>query len=159
MTCQVNLPTGAHFKWIMIKHVDTFYSCNVATLLYTNIHVYTMDTYSILCCNNMSISFNHSCVCRNELSNPRYLTVVCKRGSVDFTGTVYHIRNNIRVTENVIYHIRRCLKLDRFTVSRQQNGRQIFSRLINSCMIIYNNNSGMTIKTVYIPILLPPNIL
>ena len=88
MTCQGNLPTGAHFKWIMIKHVDTFYSCNVATLLYTNIHVYTMDTYSILCCNNMSISFNHSCVCRNELSNPRYLTVVCKRGSVDFTGTV-----------------------------------------------------------------------
>ena len=31
--------------------------------------------------------------------------------------------------------------------------------LINNCIIIYNNNSGMTVKTVYIPILLLRNIL
>ena len=35
-----------------------------------------------------TISFNHPCVCRNGLSNPRCLTVVCKRGSVEFTDTV-----------------------------------------------------------------------
>jgi len=31
--------------------------------------------------------------------------------------------------------------------------------LINSCIIIYNNNSGMTVKTVYIPIILLSSIL
>jgi len=30
-----------------------------------------------------NISFNHPCVCRIELSNLSYLTVVCKRGSVE----------------------------------------------------------------------------
>ena len=34
-----------------------------------------------------------------------------------------------------------------------------FARLINNCIIIYNNNSGKTVKTVYIPIILLPNIL
>jgi len=34
-----------------------------------------------------------------------------------------------------------------------------FARLINNCIIIYNNNSGFTVKTVYIPIILLPNIL
>jgi len=33
------------------------------------------------------------------------------------------------------------------------------TRLINNCIIIYNNNSGMTVKTVYIPMILLPNIL
>ena len=36
----------------------------------------------------MNISFNHSCVCRVELSNPSCLAVVCKRGSVELTETV-----------------------------------------------------------------------
>ena len=36
----------------------------------------------------MKINFNHPCVCRIELSNPGCLTVVCKRGSVEFTYTV-----------------------------------------------------------------------
>jgi len=35
-----------------------------------------------------TISFNHPCVCRIELSNPSRLIVVCKRGSVEFTDTV-----------------------------------------------------------------------
>jgi len=35
-----------------------------------------------------TISFNHPCVYRIELSNPSCLTVVCKRGSVEFTDTV-----------------------------------------------------------------------
>ena len=34
-----------------------------------------------------------------------------------------------------------------------------FARLINHYIIIYNNNSGMTVKPVYIPIILLPNIL
>ena len=34
-----------------------------------------------------------------------------------------------------------------------------FARLINNCIIIFNNNSEMTVKTVYIPIILLPNIL
>jgi len=33
------------------------------------------------------------------------------------------------------------------------------TRLINNCIIVYNNNSGMTVKTVYIPMILLPNIL
>ena len=33
-----------------------------------------------------------------------------------------------------------------------------FARLINDCIIIYNNHSGMTVKTVYISIILLPNI-
>jgi len=58
--------------------------------------------------------------------------------------------------ENVIYHIRRCLKLDCFTSTKWLPD---FARLINNCIIIYNSNSGMTVKTVYIPIILLPNIL
>ena len=68
----------------------------------------------------------------------------------------YHIRNIIRVTENVIYHIRRCLKLDCFASTKWPPD---LAWLINNCIIIFNNNSGMTIKTVYIPIILLPNIL
>ena len=34
-----------------------------------------------------------------------------------------------------------------------------YARLINNCVIIYNNNSGMTVKNVYIPIILLPNIV
>ena len=34
-----------------------------------------------------------------------------------------------------------------------------FARLINNCIIIYNNNSGKTFKIVYIPIILLPNII
>ena len=34
------------------------------------------------------ISFNHPFVYSIELSNPSCLTVVCKRGSVEFTDTV-----------------------------------------------------------------------
>ena len=34
-----------------------------------------------------------------------------------------------------------------------------FCSVNQNCIIIYNNNSGMTIKTVYIPIILLPNIL
>ena len=33
------------------------------------------------------ISFNHSCVCRIELSNQSCLTLVCKRGSADTEAT------------------------------------------------------------------------
>ena len=35
------------------------------------------------------------------------------------------------------------------------------ARLINNCIIIYNNNSAMTVKTVYmyIPNILLPNVL
>ena len=58
--------------------------------------------------------------------------------------------------ENVIYHIRRCLKLDCFTSTKWLPD---FAWLINNCIIIYNSNSGMTVKTVYIPIILLPNIL
>jgi len=36
---------------------------------------------------NKTISFNHPCACRIELSNPSCLTAVCKRGSVEFTDT------------------------------------------------------------------------
>ena len=53
--------------------------------------------------------------------------------------------------ENVIYHIRRCFMSTKWPPD--------FARLINNCIIIYNNNSGMTVKTVYIPILLIQNIL
>jgi len=56
----------------------------------------------------------------------------------------YHTRHGKR-------HIRRCLKLDCFTST---NWPPDFARLINTCIIIYNNNSGMTVKTVYIPIIL-----
>jgi len=35
-----------------------------------------------------TISFNYPCVCRVELANPNGLTVVCKRGYVEFTDTV-----------------------------------------------------------------------
>jgi len=34
-----------------------------------------------------------------------------------------------------------------------------YARLINNCVIIYNNNFGMTVTIVYIPIILLPNIL
>ena len=34
------------------------------------------------------ISLNHPCVCHIELSYPNNLTVVCKRGSAEFTDTV-----------------------------------------------------------------------
>ena len=51
---------------------------------------------------------------------------------------IYHIRNIIRVTENVINRIRRCLKLDCF---RSTKWPPDLSRLINNCIIIYNNNS------------------
>ena len=53
---------------------------------------------------------------------------------------IYHMRNNIHVTENIIYHIRRCLKLDCFR-------SKYCARLINTYIIIYNNNSGMTAWT------------
>ena len=69
---------------------------------------------------------------------------------------IYHIRNFIRVTENVINRIRRCLKLDCFTSTKWQPD---LSRLMNNCNIIYNNYSGMSVNTVIIPIILFPNIL
>jgi len=50
---------------------------------------------------------------------------------------------------NVISYIRRCLKLDCFTSTKWPAD---FARLINNCIIIYNNNYGMTVKTTYIPI-------
>ena len=53
--------------------------------------------------------------------------------------------------ENVIYHIRRCFMSTKWPPD--------FARLINNCIIIYNNNSGMTVKTVYIQTNVLPNIL
>ena len=61
---------------------------------------------------------------------------------------IYHTRNIIRVKENVVYHIRRCLKLDCFTSTKWPPD---FARLINNFIIIYHNNSRMTVKAVYIP--------
>ena len=69
---------------------------------------------------------------------------------------IYHIRNIIRITENVIYHVRRWLKLECFTSTKWPPD---LARFINNCNIIYNNNSGMTVKTVFIPIILLSNIL
>ena len=68
----------------------------------------------------------------------------------------YHIRNIICITVYVIYHIMRCLKLDCFTSTKWSPD---FARLNNNFIIIYHNNSGMTVKTLYIPIILVPNIL
>ena len=67
-----------------------------------------------------------------------------------------HIRNSIHVSENVIYHIRRCLKLDCVMSTKWPPE---YARFINNCVIIYNNNFGMTVKNVYIPIILLPNIV
>jgi len=83
------------------------------------------------------------------------LTILQSQHGADYFYYIYHIRNIIRVTENVIYHIR-CLKLDCFTSTKWLPD---FTQLINYCIIIYNNNSGMTVKTVYIQINLLPNIL
>ena len=55
-----------------------------------------------------------------------------------------------------IYHIRRCRNLALFFV---QKWPPDFAWLINNFIIIYHNYSGMTVKTVYIPIILVPNIL
>ena len=84
------------------------------------------------------------------------LAILQSQHGADKFYYIYHIRNFIRVTENVINHIWRCLKLDCFTSTQW---RPDFARLINNCIIIYNKNSGMTVKTVYIPICLLPNIL
>jgi len=84
------------------------------------------------------------------------LAILHSQYGADYFYYIYHIRNFIRVTENVIYHIRRRLKLDCFTSTKWPPE---FARLINNCIIIYNNNSGMTVKTVYISIILLPNIL
>ena len=56
--------------------------------------------------------------------------------------------------ENVIYHTRRCLKLDCFTSTKWPPD---FAWLINNFIIIYHNYSGMTVKAVYIPIIIPNN--
>ena len=80
------------------------------------------------------------------------LSILQSQHGVNKFYYIYHIR----VTENVINHIWRCLKLDCFTSTQW---RPDFARLINNCIIIYNKNSGMTVKTVYIPICLLPNIL
>ena len=56
------------------------------------------------------ISFNHLWVCLIELSNPSCLTVVCKRGSVEFTDTVRQrgLESSLRHTQgdwNFFLHI------------------------------------------------------
>jgi len=84
------------------------------------------------------------------------LAILQSQHGADKFYYIYHIRNIIRVTENVIYHIRRCIKWDCFTSTKWPPD---FARLINNRNIIYNNNSGMTVKTVYITIILLPNIL
>ena len=58
--------------------------------------------------------------------------------------------------ENVIYHIRKCLKLDCFTSTKWPPD---FARLNNNFIIIYHYYFGMTFKTEYIPITLVSNIL
>jgi len=82
------------------------------------------------------------------------LAILQSKHGADYFYYIDHIRNIIRVTENVIYHIRRCPKLDCFTSTQWP---PYFARFINNCIIIYNNNSVMTVKTVYIPIILLPN--
>jgi len=84
------------------------------------------------------------------------LAILHSQHGADWFYYIYHIRNIIRVTENVIYHIRRCLISDCFTSTKWPPD---FARLINNCIIIYKNNSGMTVQPVYIPIILLPNIL
>ena len=84
------------------------------------------------------------------------LAILQSKHGADSFYYIYHIRKIIRVTENVIYHIWRCLILDCFTSTKWPPD---FARLINNCIIIYNNNSGMTAKTMYITIILLPNIL
>ena len=84
------------------------------------------------------------------------LAILKSKHGADEFDYIYHIRNIIRVTENVIYHIRRCLKLDCFTPTKWPPD---FARLNNNFIIIYNNYFGMTVKTEYIPNILVPNIL
>jgi len=84
------------------------------------------------------------------------LAMLQSQHGADHFEYITHIRNNTRVTENVIYHIRICLNLDRFTSTQWPAD---CARLINNCIIIYNNNSGVTVKSVYIPIILLTNIL
>ena len=67
-----------------------------------------------------------------------------------------HYWNKFYEILNCIWYIRRCLKLDCFTSTKRPPD---FARLINNFIIIYHNYSGMTVKTVYIPIILVHNIL
>ena len=60
---------------------------------------------------------------------------------------IYHTRNIIRVKENVVYHIRRCLKLDCFTSTKWPPD---FALLNSNFIIIYHNYFGMTVKTEYL---------
>ena len=63
----------------------------------------------------------------------------------------YHTRHGIR---HLPY--KQMFKIRHFTSTKWPPD---FARLINHCIIIYNNNSGMTVKPVYIQIILLPNIL
>ena len=84
------------------------------------------------------------------------LAILQSQHGVDSFYYIYDIMNIIRVTENVIYHIWICLKLDCFTSTKWPPA---FARLVNNCIVIYSNNSWDTVKTVYIPISLIPQIL
>jgi len=61
------------------------------------------------------------------------LAILHSKHGVDSFYYIYHIRHIIRVTENVICHIRRCLKLDCLTSTKWPPG---FAQLINNCIII-----------------------
>ena len=65
-----------------------------------------------------------------------------------------HYWNKFYEILNCIWYIRRCLKLDCFTSTKRPPD---FARLINNFIIIYHNYSGMTVKAVYIPIIIPNN--
>ena len=70
---------------------------------------------------------------------------------------INHIRNIIRVTENVICHIRRWMSKTK--LFRATKWPPDFARLNSNCIIIYYNYFGMTVTTDYIPNILVPNIL
>ena len=80
------------------------------------------------------------------------LAILQSQHGAEYFYYFYHICYLIRV----ICHIRRCLKLDCFTSTKWS---PYFARLTNNCNIIYTNNSGMTVKTVYISTISLPNIL
>ena len=46
------------------------------------------------------------------------LAILQSKHGADSFYYIYHIRKIIRVTENVIYHLVRCLKLDLFHVNK-----------------------------------------
>jgi len=68
-----------------------------------------------------------------------------KHGADEFYY-IYHIRNIIRVTENVIYHIRRYQKLDCLTSTKWPPD---FARLNNNFISIYHNYFGMSLNWIH----------